>query len=94
MGQAAILDNRPGANGTIGSDLVANATPDGYTTLEYPPAFALNAGAYRKLPFDPIKSFAPITNLCLSPGMLLVVNASFPCAERTSIDRDGEKARQ
>jgi tripartite-type tricarboxylate transporter receptor subunit TctC len=78
LGQSVVMDNRPGANGIVGTEMVAASNPDGYTLLVTSASFAVNPSVYRKLPFDPVKSFAPVTNLASSPGMLLLVNASFP----------------
>jgi tripartite-type tricarboxylate transporter receptor subunit TctC len=59
--QPVVIDNRPGAGGNIGADAVAKSAPDGYTVLLHTSAMATVGTLYRKLPFDPVKDFAPIT---------------------------------
>ena len=75
--QTIVIDNRPGATGNIGTELAARAAPDGYTLLAAFSSMASNAAVYRKLPFDTVNDFAPITLLCVAPGVL-VVTPSMP----------------
>jgi len=78
LGQQVIIDNRPGAGAILGNELGAKATPDGYTLLmSGTGALAINPGLYPKLPYDPIRDFAPITKLVVVT-QTLVVNPSFP----------------
>lgn len=78
VSQAVVVDNRPGAGGNIGTDLVAKATPDGYTVVAANvSSVAINQSLYRKMPYDPIRDLAPITRLAYFPNVI-VVNASFP----------------
>ena len=72
-----MVENRPGAGGNIGSGLVAKAEPDGYTLLMVSIGHAVNPSLYAKVPFDPIKDFAPITLVAAVPNML-VVHPSVP----------------
>ncbi|MEJ0071827.1 MAG: tripartite tricarboxylate transporter substrate binding protein [Pseudomonadota bacterium] len=72
-GQPVIVDNRAGAGGTIGTDLVARAEPDGYTLLVTPPGpITTNASLYAKLPYDPTTAFAPVTVISTAPNLLLI----------------------
>jgi len=76
-GQPAIVDNRPGASGTVGAALVAKAAPDGLTLLIVPAGYAGNPGLYKRLPYDHARDLAPVS--CLASGPLtLVVHPSFP----------------
>ncbi len=76
LGQQFIVDDRPGANGVLGQDIVAKANPDGYTLLVQSIAMAINASLY-KLPHDTLRDFMPITQLA-TVGLILVVNPSVP----------------
>ena len=80
LGQQLIVDNRGGAGGTIGADIAAKSAPDGYTlTVGTTSTHAVAAGAYSKLPYDPVKHFAPISLVAVTP-YLLVVNPQVPAS--------------
>jgi tripartite-type tricarboxylate transporter receptor subunit TctC len=77
LGQPVLVENRAGAGGTIGADLVAKSPPDGYTLMLDAANYAVNPSLYPKLPYDPAKAFAPVTLIALFPNMV-VVNPAFP----------------
>ncbi len=72
LGQQVVAENRPGAGGQIGTDYVAKATPDGYTILNVESSFASNPSIFRKLPYDTLKDFAPVSLLAVTPNVLMV----------------------
>ena len=81
LGQPIVIDNKPGANSIIGADLVAKAAPDGYSILTVIAAHAANATLYQgKLPFDPVKSFAPVSLAVVAP-LILTTNNNFPAKD-------------
>jgi tripartite-type tricarboxylate transporter receptor subunit TctC len=84
MGQPVVVENRPGAGGNIGADLIAKAKPDGYTLVMGAVAtHAINPWLYAKLPYDPVKDFAPVTIVASVPNVL-DVNLDF--ARKNHID--------
>jgi tripartite-type tricarboxylate transporter receptor subunit TctC len=72
MGQQFIVENKPGAGSTIGTDFVAKAAPDGYTLVMVSSTHVISPWIYKSLPYDPIKSFTVVTKLVDSPYVLLV----------------------
>src|SRR5688572_8496980 len=75
--QQVVVENRPGANGIIGTEAAARSAPDGYTIILVPSGHAVNASLYRKLPYDSLKDFTPITLAGSSP-LVLAVHPSIP----------------
>ena len=72
LGQQILIDNRPGAGSQIGTELVARAAPDGYTIVHVDTSFTSNPSLFRKLPYDALKDFAPISVLASAPVVLMV----------------------
>jgi tripartite-type tricarboxylate transporter receptor subunit TctC len=77
IGQQIVIDNRPGASGIIGSEVVSRAAPDGYTLLMANVSLVVNPFLYPKMPYDALKDFIPVTMVNSAP-MLLVVHPSVP----------------
>jgi tripartite-type tricarboxylate transporter receptor subunit TctC len=80
LGQSVVVENRPGAGSTLGSDVVAKAAPDGYTLLMVSSTHVIGPWLYKNVPYDPIKSFAPISKLGESPYVLMV-NSKVPARD-------------
>ena len=72
FGQQVVADNRPGATGNVGAEIVKNAAPDGYTILLTAPNLVTSPSLYARTPFDPIRDFAPVSQLTMSPNVFLV----------------------
>jgi tripartite-type tricarboxylate transporter receptor subunit TctC len=77
LGQSVVVENRPGGNGNIATELAAKSAPDGYTLLVASPATATNISLYNKLPYDPLRDFAPVVQIGYAP-LVLVMHPSIP----------------
>ncbi len=77
LGQSIVVDNRPGANTIVAMEILARATPDGYTLLTTSSSQATNATLYSKLPYDSIKDFSPVSMVGISP-LVVAVNPALP----------------
>jgi len=83
LGQPFVIENRPGAQSIVGSEVVAKAAPDGYTLLVTAVSFAAATSMFRKVPFDPVADFTPVSRMATTP-LALMVKANFPA--RTARD--------
>ena len=72
LGQTIVIENRPGAGGTVGAAVVAKSTPDGYTLLVHSAGHVANPAIYKSLPYDTLKDFAGVTPLASLPNVLVV----------------------
>lgn len=75
LGQQVVIENRPGAGGTLGTKLVAEATPDGHTLLSVSSSYVISPSIYAKLPYDPRRDLAGITTTATAPYVLVVPNS-------------------
>ena len=71
LGQTVVVDNRPGAGSVLGTDIVAKSAPDGYTLLLGNISMAFNAALYKKLPYDTLRDFIPISLVTDQPNILV-----------------------
>lgn len=94
FGQTVIIDNRAGANGMIGTDLVAKASPDGYTLLAVTASFAVNPSIYKDIKYDVLKDFTPISCLMQGVGFIMVVHPSLPVKSVSEFIAFEKKATQ
>ena len=87
LGQSVVIENRPGATGTVAADLVAKSPPDGYTIMMgHVSVNAIAPSLFPKLPYDVIKDFAPVT-LAASVPHIIVVHPSLPVTSDQGADR-------
>jgi tripartite-type tricarboxylate transporter receptor subunit TctC len=77
-GQSFVVENRPGADGVLGAQTVAEAPPDGYTLLVTSSSFVVNPSFHKKLPFDVIRDFEPVSNVAATEAYILGVNPGLP----------------
>jgi len=78
LGQQVVVENRPGAGGVVGSEIVAKAVPDGYTLIMgNAGSHGINAAVYSKLPYDILKDFAPVSQIAIAPN-IFVINPGLP----------------
>ena len=78
LGQQVVVENRPGAGGVVGSEIVAKSAPDGYTLIMgNAGSHGINAAVYSKLPYDILKDFAPVSQIAVAPN-IFVVNPGLP----------------
>jgi tripartite-type tricarboxylate transporter receptor subunit TctC len=84
IGQQIVIDNRPGASGILGSEVVSRAVPDGYALLIANVSLIVNPYLYPKMPYDPLKDFMPITMVNSAP-LLLVVHPSIAAKSVTEL---------
>src|SRR3954467_15244264 len=77
LAQNVVIHKRAGANNIIGTEIAARAVPDGYNLLITAGAHTINPAVYRKLPYDALRDFTPISHICNSGGLVIVVHPSF-----------------
>src|SRR5258706_2630070 len=84
LGEQVVVDNRGGAGGIIAGEIVAKAAPDGYTLLFYGPAIWLLPFLRERVPYDPVRDFAPITMAVTTPN-ILVIHPSLPVSSESEL---------
>ncbi len=77
IGQSVVVDNRPGAGGTVGAEIAAKAPPDGYTIILVSTSYSINASLYPKLPYNTLKDLTAVSQLAAAP-FILTVHPSLP----------------